>query len=68
MISSLIFSSFIFSFVLVVICADSDVVFKQRLLQAQMEYELDHCPAPWKCSETCYMGCKGCLLKNACNN
>lgn len=68
MISSLIFSFFIFSFVLAVVCVGSDVVFKQRLLQVQMEYELDHCPTPWKCPEKCYLNCKGCLLKNTGNN
>ena len=28
-----------------------------------MEYEMDHCPAPWNCQPTCYEACLGCLQK-----
>ena len=33
----------------------------KKLTQAEMEYELDHCSAPWMCPEACYKACNGCL-------
>ena len=34
------------------------------LSQAEMEYEMDHRPAPWECAELCFTACLGCLQRN----
>ncbi len=28
-----------------------------------MEYEMDHCPAPWLCPRVCYVACIGCVRR-----
>jgi len=33
----------------------------RKLPKFEMEYELDHCPAPWKCPVACYRSCVECL-------
>ena len=32
-----------------------------RLSLAQMEKEMDRCPAPWACEQGCYEARRGCL-------
>lgn len=34
-----------------------------KLSQAEMEDELDRCPAPWRCPRGCYAACRGCVRK-----
>lgn len=35
----------------------------QRKSQAEMEYEMEHCPAPWNCPKAYYSACLGCFQK-----
>ena len=39
------------------------LVGKPKLPVAEMEHELDHCSAPWRCPEACYRACVGCSQK-----
>ncbi len=36
----------------------------RKLTQAEMEYELDHCPAPWQCPEACYKALGSCIQED----
>ncbi len=37
---------------------------QERLSQAEMEEEIDSCPAPWACKASCYKRRVGCQHRN----
>jgi len=37
----------------------------KKMSKEVMEYELDHCPAPYNCPEACYKTCRGCFQDKA---